>query len=479
MGNSTINLPGMIVMNLTEQDVRNLSTTGLNSGYPAVGGHLTYLPDVGSRGILLSLGGQYNPNHTDSSFTNNTSGAMITYDHVSVFDVGSILGNNTNSNGMWHTQNTTGAVPPPRTDGCILIASAPDNSSHNVYLYAGRDNTMQPPKNYDDLYVLSVPSFAWIKVYEGTAPRFGHTCHNVGPSPILQQNRQMLTVNGVANVSKCDWETKGVAILDMSTMTWGSVFDANARTYEVPKQVYQVIGGGAEGGATVRQPINITWNDDNVRTLFNTKRNWNSTSTPASTASKRHHPGTATIAGIAVGAVAGLLAALLILLMLHRRRSRSLRAQETAQRHKRSEKELDSSSNQKHELSDKDVERYLTSAELHDTSSPIELHRETVFYGAELPGDCSAPEGRADVLKWHVHEDEKAAIREVVAELKAEDEEVDDAIRAEKVVNSHKIRVENKWIEVFPGQAQDEAQDACGEGHCAGQNEKEPGVDGK
>ena len=43
--------------------------------------------------------------------------------------------------------------------------------------------------------------------------------------------------------SACDWEYKGVGVLDLANITWGSVYDAQAPAYEVPIQVVSAIGG--------------------------------------------------------------------------------------------------------------------------------------------------------------------------------------------------------------------------------------------
>ena len=64
----------------------------------------------------------------------------------------------------------------------------------------------------------------------------------------------MLTVGGVAsttqmqgrpgiNVSPCDWEVKGIGVLDISSMIWGSVYNAHAPPYEVPQKIVSVVGG--------------------------------------------------------------------------------------------------------------------------------------------------------------------------------------------------------------------------------------------
>ena len=111
-------------------------------------------------------------------------------------------------------------------------------------MYGGRDAANH---YFDDLWILSLPSFTWTLLYSGASPRFAHTCH-------LVSNRTMLTVGGVASatqmqgmgdtdLSACDWEIKGVGVLDLSSITWGSLYDAKAPAYEVPLQVISTIGG--------------------------------------------------------------------------------------------------------------------------------------------------------------------------------------------------------------------------------------------
>jgi len=72
-------------------------------------------------------------------------------------------------------------------------------------------------KLYDDIYMLSIPSFIWTKSIVGESPRWGHTCHAVG-------NRQMITTGGSLNKTLesegCDWEYRGVAIYDLTTSVW-------------------------------------------------------------------------------------------------------------------------------------------------------------------------------------------------------------------------------------------------------------------
>jgi Kelch motif len=122
-------------------------------------------------------------------------------------------------------------------DFCIISASASDNSSHQIYLYGGRNND----ELIDDIYILSLPDFTWTRrMYDGASPRAFHTCHLVGQS-------QMITIGGANDTDfarGCDWESKGVAIYNLNTANWGSVYEASADPYEVPSIISQVVGGG-------------------------------------------------------------------------------------------------------------------------------------------------------------------------------------------------------------------------------------------
>lgn len=56
----------------------------------------------------------------------------------------------------------------------------------------------------------------------------------------------MVTVGGSSTtglMAACDWEMKGVAVCDISTLNWGSVYDVDAGKYEVPAEVYRAIDG--------------------------------------------------------------------------------------------------------------------------------------------------------------------------------------------------------------------------------------------
>lgn len=102
-----------------------------------------------------------------------------------------------------------------------------------------------------------------MQVFTGTADRFGHTCHLVG-------NRQMITVGGIASpniTGTCDWEAMGVAVLDLTLMGWGSVFNSSAAPYQVNTMISDVVGGGLDGNATQLLPEG-GWTSTGLAKLF-------------------------------------------------------------------------------------------------------------------------------------------------------------------------------------------------------------------
>lgn len=113
------------------------------------------------------------------------------------------------------------------------------------------------------MYILTIPSFTWIKVDEGNgapSPRAGHTCS--------MRDGQMIVVGGyIGQEQRCD--SPGVYVYDASNLEWISGFKAGDHPndlspensvlagsygYKVPGKVQSVIGGNSEGGATATTP---------------------------------------------------------------------------------------------------------------------------------------------------------------------------------------------------------------------------------
>src|SRR5690242_12537663 len=184
-GDVEILLDGMVVIDLVHHTAKNITTQGMKDSQPRLGGSLQYVPGIGENGLLVALSGKVFDGV--QPITSQSRGRLLRFDDVDVFDLTSYTA--LESNGAWYSQPTSGDIPPARIDSCTVLASAPDNSSHNIYMYGGWDPTSETIKYYDDMYVLSLPSFTWVKMFEGESPRYGHTCH-------LAAGRQLLTIGG-------------------------------------------------------------------------------------------------------------------------------------------------------------------------------------------------------------------------------------------------------------------------------------------
>ncbi|KAF7939014.1 uncharacterized protein EAE98_001350 [Botrytis deweyae] len=171
---SSVPLEGMVMLNMTDNTTRNISTAAIDAN-SRTGGLLQYIPGIGEndKGILIQFGGMY---RQAGELSDELGGTLAPMDQINIFDINSAYNG---GNGSWFTQQASGNIPPRRMDSCTVVATAPDNSSYNIYLYGGQDGGSV---SYDDVFVLSLPSFTWIKVYESVpgSPRFGHTCHLVG-----------------------------------------------------------------------------------------------------------------------------------------------------------------------------------------------------------------------------------------------------------------------------------------------------------
>lgn len=178
------------------------------------------------------------------------------------------------ANSEWYKQSTSGESPPIRVDPCAVVAAAPDGTSFNVYLYGGQNLIpFGDQTQYSDMYILSIPSFTWIKVdMDGQSEppaRAGHSC-NIWDG-------QMVVVGGyVGQDISCD--SPGIYVFNTSTLKWtnsftslsGSPFSSGSSTsetaegdssiyqgsygYQVPAPVQAIIGGSSGGGATATQP---------------------------------------------------------------------------------------------------------------------------------------------------------------------------------------------------------------------------------
>ena len=146
----------------------------------------------------------------------------------------------------WFTQITTsvgGMYPKGEAGFCSVVASAADNSSHNIYIYQGVDESTS------SVFILTLPAFIWVQVYtlplpvsEGDIdPTYRHRCQKV-------HEKHMVAYRGQSLSNTCDFDKssgrfQGMAIYDMSALKWTTTIELENQQYLVPEPLYKTIGG--------------------------------------------------------------------------------------------------------------------------------------------------------------------------------------------------------------------------------------------
>jgi hypothetical protein len=163
---------------------------------------------------------------------------------VSVYDI---------ANKIWYEQKTTGPTPIALAQGCTVVASAEDGSSHNIYWYGGFDGTHLSGQYNDEVWVLSLPSFTWVQLSQGVAShaRAGHRC-------VKPYADQMFVIGGYASEVGNDYTCVEGGIIqsfNLSSGQWLDSYDPKVfSSYQVPDAVVSKIGGTGSGNATLTAP---------------------------------------------------------------------------------------------------------------------------------------------------------------------------------------------------------------------------------
>ncbi|KAL9109693.1 MAG: hypothetical protein Q9227_005731 [Pyrenula ochraceoflavens] len=231
---------------------RNITEGGLQdtAGFTErADGVLIYVPGYGKQGIIVGLAG----------------GSADKFTQMNVIDVYDV------DSSTWYKQATTGKYPGIRVNPCAVAASAADGTSTQIYMYGGQN--LQPAgsqNQYDDMWILTIPSFTWISVDTSSQAtpggRSGHTCDI--------WNSQMVLVGGYVGTEQgCDYP--GIYVFDTSKLSWvndytvlkgGNALNQQSSQskddrgisgsfgYQVPDSVQSIIGGNALGEATVTKP---------------------------------------------------------------------------------------------------------------------------------------------------------------------------------------------------------------------------------
>ncbi|KAI0893124.1 hypothetical protein F4806DRAFT_210602 [Annulohypoxylon nitens] len=131
------------------QSSNSISTLTLGKGMPPNDGGAMVYVRKGLSGILVSVGGR-------EKLANST---LSPFNNIFVYDI---------SSDNWYTQKATGDIPNPRSEFCAGVSAAPDDSSFQVTIHGGVDEYQY--LTYNDVYVLTIPSFRWIKINDTGNP---------------------------------------------------------------------------------------------------------------------------------------------------------------------------------------------------------------------------------------------------------------------------------------------------------------------
>ncbi|KAI5285510.1 hypothetical protein KEM54_000513 [Ascosphaera aggregata] len=282
------------------------------------GAEIVWVP-VSNKGMLVVIGGSSDLNYLadyPSHVKVNRDKASEFMKTISLYDVDS---------GKWFQQNTTGTIPPITAEFCAGVVSNDDKSIHNIYIYGGYNGTDFHANRSDDVYVLTLPRFEWVKLYNGTSAfgRAGHRC--VVPDP-----SRMLVIGGVG-------KTSAICVphifrtFDLNEGRFVSEYDPSTyKEYSMPQQIRKVNGlsGVSKRGTTVIKPAK-GWSSKELQQLFNTKyprdmRTWYPYSKPGESHKKHHLPKwVAPFVGVVCGLIGvGIVIAVVCFILRKRRRTR-------------------------------------------------------------------------------------------------------------------------------------------------------------
>ncbi|KAK3319276.1 hypothetical protein B0H66DRAFT_575753 [Apodospora peruviana] len=253
----------LVVLDMTTQQQEKWSNVTLPSGVKGrANPELVWVP-VGEQGILVALGGVIYPDFAGEMVAgvlsdNEPESKKISPGFMSTIDIYDI------KSGDWFSQPTVDA-PSQLTRGCAVVAPAQDSSSFNIYYYGGYDGLAQDKPFNDDVWVLSLPSFTWTKLTQGSGSgRAGHKCFMPYPD-------RMLAIGGYTSstgtMPTCLQET--IRVLDLNTGTWLDEYDpATYSNYSVPDVIVKRIGGSPTGGATATTPLPSGWVSTDLSDVF-------------------------------------------------------------------------------------------------------------------------------------------------------------------------------------------------------------------
>lgn len=331
-----IEIPNIASFNITSGEWNNDTAPAYLERQNGTYGMIHPVPTFGPAGLLAITGTTFTNGHVDP------------LSNITLYEP---------SGKTWYTQTASGDIPNGRDHPCTVGVRG-DNGTYEMYVdraftllpstyqkdthtlhsfmygghadpnFTGNMTTAQITEfnAYDEIYILSLPAFAWFKApYPAMQSRQKHTCEVFG-SQMLSIGGYSTTDNNLGHLST-DRFRQGLGIFDLTALQWKSSYDATAAAYRTP----DVIKAWYRANGTA--PAH--WDDPTLRAFFEKASPANPGSgagtaagspgtspSPSLSSKPSSHP--AAIAGGVVGGVVGLalLAGLIFWLVGRRRRRR-------------------------------------------------------------------------------------------------------------------------------------------------------------
>lgn len=140
-------------------------------------------------------------------------------------------------------------------------------SSVNIYFYGGYNGRDLTKEYSDDVWILSLPSFMWMRVSTSRPGygRAGHKCFR--PYPDL-----MMVIGGQRAQPGIDHlclQDGMIQLFNLTSATWQQSYDpAKWSKYGVPSTIVNMIGGTPEGGASLKQPDPSGFANSDIASAF-------------------------------------------------------------------------------------------------------------------------------------------------------------------------------------------------------------------
>ena len=234
-------MPGLVSYNITSSSWSNSSSTAISGFGTIVNGGMHFVPNFGSEGILIAVGGELT-GAINSPWIEDSQ-HLESFSNISIYNVAA---------DTWYWQTATGATGPddiPPDGAMFCITGIPSSQgTYEIFVYGGHNddlfNSSSISPSTDELkaqgifnavYVLSLPGFVWFKSNDTSAePRTGHTCELIG-------SRQMVSTGGInpaqgldSGLGSTDPWPQGLGIFDMVELEWTNSYNATSAPYVVP-----------------------------------------------------------------------------------------------------------------------------------------------------------------------------------------------------------------------------------------------------